>query len=162
MVFHFNTVHGFLSIRIPIIKADLLLYLVLYHAGGVWNDLDVSCQLPYNGWVPKQYKGDASTVVGMEFDIDIWVHQFASWMIMAKPHSSHMSKVVEDCLEGLQNRAKELGIGMQDLRLDMIDDKVDVSDPRTQTLGIQKSLSKTLGQGVGNDDVAHILQHTLR
>lgn len=81
---------------------------------------------------------------------------------MAKPHSSHMSKVFEDCLEGLENRAKELGIGMQDLRLDMIDDKVDVSGPRTQTLGIQKSLSKTLGQGVGNDDVAHILQPNLR
>lgn len=158
---HPNVVDGFLAIRIPIIKADLLRYLVLYHAGGVWNDLDVSCQVPISDWVPEQYKANASIVVGMEFDVDIWVRQFASWTIMAKPNSPHMLTVVKDCLEGLESRAKELGVGLQDLRLDMIDDIVDVSGPRRLTRGILKSLSKTLGQEIGNDDVAHILQPKL-
>ncbi|KAK7713770.1 hypothetical protein SLS63_011932 [Diaporthe eres] len=158
---HPDIVDGFLAIRIPIIKADLVRYLVLYHAGGVWNDLDVSCQVPISDWVPGQYKANASIVVGMEFDVDIWIRQFASWTIMAKPKSPHMLTVVEDCLEGLDSRAKELGVGMQDLRLDMIGDIVDVSGPRRLTRGIQKSLSNTLGQEVGNDDVAHISQPKL-
>lgn len=158
---HPDIVDGFLAIRIPIIKADLVRYLVLYHAGGIWNDLDVSCQVPISDWVPEQYKANASIVVGMEFDVDIWIRQFASWTIMAKPKSPHMLTVVEDCLEGLESRAKELGVGMQDLRLDMIGDIVDVSGPRRLTRGIQKSLSNTLGQEVGNDDVAHISQPKL-
>lgn len=158
---HPNVVDGFLAIRIPIIKADLVRYLVLYHAGGVWNDLDVSCQVPISDWVPEQYKANASIVVGMEFDVDIWIRQFASWTIMAKPKSPHMLTVVEDCLGGLESRAKELGVGMQDLRLDMIDDIVDVSGPRRLTRGIQKSLSNTLGQEIGNDDLAHISQPKL-
>lgn len=152
---------GFLAISIPIVKADLLRYLVLYQYGGIWNDLDVSCQVPISEWVPDEYKANASIVVGMEFDVDIWVRQFATWTIMAKPKSSHMLTVVEDCLEGLLSRANELNVGMQDLRRDMIDDIVDVSGPRRLTRGIQKSLSKTLEREIGNDDIAHISQPKL-
>lgn len=152
---------GFLSISIPIIKADLLRYLILYEFGGVWNDLDVSCQVPFSEWVPEKYQANASIVVGMEFDIDEWIRQFASWTIMAKPKSPHMLTVVEDCLEGLHDKAKELNVELQDLRPDMIGDIVDVSGPRRLTRGIQKSLSKELGHEVGNEDIAHISEPKL-
>lgn len=162
---HFATrpdiLDGFLAINIPIIKADLLRYLVLYQYGGIWNDLDVSCEVPISEWVPEQYRANASIVVGMEFDVDIWVRQFATWTIMAKPKSSHMLTVVEDCLEGLISKAKELNVGIQDLRRDMIDDIVDVSGPRRLTRGIQKSLSKTLDKEVGNEDIARLSQPKL-
>lgn len=156
-----DILEGFLAISIPIVKADLLRYLVLYQYGGVWNDLDVSCEVPISEWVPEQYKANASIIVGMEFDVDIWVRQFASWTIMAKPKSPHMMMVVEDCLEGLISKAEELKVGLQDLRVDMIDDIVDVSGPRRLTRGIQKSLSKTLDKEIGNEDVARLSQPKL-
>lgn len=156
-----DIVEAFLAISIPIVKADLLRYLVLYEYGGIWNDLDVSCEVPISEWVPEQYQANASIVVGMEFDVDIWIRQFASWTIMAKPKSLHMLTVVEDCLEGLLNKAKELDVEIQDLRVDMIDDIVDVSGPRRLTRGIQKSLSKTLNKEIGNEDVARLSQPKL-
>jgi alpha 1,6-mannosyltransferase len=152
---------NFLAISIPIVKADLFRYLILYEHGGIWNDLDVSCEAPISDWVPEQYKANASIVVGLEFDVDIWVRQFASWTIMARPKSPHLMTVVEDCIEGLLNKAKEHNVGIQDLKLDMIDDIVDVSGPRRLTRGIQKSLSKMLSKEVGNDDISHVLEPRL-
>lgn len=152
---------AFLAIPIPIVKADLLRYLVLYQYGGVWNDLDVSCEVPISEWVPEQYRANASVVVGMEFDVDIWIRQIASWTIMARPGSPHMLTVVEDCLEGLRSRAQELGVGLQDLRPSMIGDVVDVSGPRMLTRGIQKSVSRMLGTEIGNEDMARLSQPKL-
>lgn len=152
---------GFLAISIPIVKADLLRYLVLYQYGGIWNDLDVSCEVPVSEWIPEQYIANASVVVGMEFDVDIWIRQIASWTIMAKPKSPHMLTVVEDCLEMLLSKAEELNVGLQDLRPSMIGDIVDVSGPRMLTRGILKSVSKTLGIEIGNDDIAHLSQPKL-
>ncbi|KAL5867230.1 hypothetical protein ACKVWC_011114 [Pyricularia oryzae] len=157
-----DMVANFLAIRIPIIKADLLRYLILYEFGGVWNDLDVSCEAPISEWVPKQYKDQANIVVGLEFDVDQWVRQFASWTIMAKPKSPHMMMAVQDCLEGLVAKAKERKVGgIQDLRLDMVDDIVDVSGPRRLTRGILKSLSNTLNETVGDGEIANVKEPRL-
>lgn len=156
-----NIVQNFLAINIPIIKADLLRYLILYEHGGTWNDLDVSCEVPIHKWIPEQYRANISIVVGLEFDVDIWIRQFASWTIMAKQKSSHMLTVVEDCLEGLIKKAEEHNVGISDLRLDMIDDIVDVSGPRRLTRGILKSLSKMLNETVGNDEISHVSEPRL-
>lgn len=44
---HFATrpdiVETYLQLPIPILKADLIRYMLLFNEGGVWNDLDVSC-----------------------------------------------------------------------------------------------------------------------
>lgn len=156
-----DIVDDFLAISIPIVKADLLRYLVLYQYGGIWNDLDVSCRVPISEWVPEQYKANASIIVGLEFDVDIWVRQFASWTIMARPKSVHMLAVVEDCLEGLSSKAKELNVELRDLRPSMLDDIVDVSGPRRLTRGILKSLTQITGREVGNEDIARLPQPKL-
>ncbi|KAK7755350.1 hypothetical protein SLS62_002576 [Diatrype stigma] len=157
-----DIVDNFLGIRIPIIKADLLRYLILYEHGGIWNDLDVSCEAPINEWVPEQYQAaNISIVVGLEFDEDIWYRQFASWTIMARQNSPQLWTVVEDCLEGLVRTAQDHNVGIQDLTIDMLDDIVDVSGPRRLTRGIQKSLSKMLNETVGNDEISHVLEPRL-
>lgn len=156
-----DIVDNFLAIGIPIIKADILRYLILYEYGGIWNDLDVSCEASFNEWIPEPYKANVTVVVGLEFDVDIWVRQFASWTIMAKQKSPHILTVVEDCLEGLVQKTKEHNVGMQDLRLDMLDDIVDVSGPRRLTRGILKSLSKMLDKEVGNAEISHVSEPRL-
>lgn len=160
--FRSDIVDNFIGIRIPIIKADLLRYLILYEYGGIWNDLDVSCEAPFHEWIPERYQAaNISIVVGLEFDEDIWYRQFASWTIMAKPRSPHMWTVIEDCLEGLVRTAQEHNVGIQDLKVDMLDDIVDVSGPRRLTRGIQRSLSKMLNETVGNDEISHVLEPRL-
>lgn len=152
---------NFLAISIPIVKADLLRYLVLYEQGGIWNDLDVSCEAPIDEWIPEQYKTNAHVVVGMEFDADDWERQFASWTIMARPESPHLLTVIEDTLEGLLQKADELKVGIQHLKLDMIDDVVDISGPQRMTRSILQSLSNMLGQSVDWKDISHVSEPRL-
>ncbi|KAK8098939.1 glycosyltransferase family 32 protein [Apiospora kogelbergensis] len=156
-----DMVETYLAITIPIIKADLLRYMILYEEGGIWNDLDVSCEAPIHEWVPEQYRAQANIVVGLEFDTDIWVRQFASWTIVAKPKSPHMLTVVEDGLEYLVAKARARGVLVRDLKLDMLDDIVDVSGPRRLTRGILKSVSKTLNREVGDRDISHVAEPRL-
>ncbi|TVY45970.1 putative glycosyltransferase [Lachnellula subtilissima] len=156
-----DIVEAFLAIRIPIIRADLLRYLILYTHGGIWNDLDVSCESPISEWIPAQYQANASIVVGLEFDIDIWVRQFASWTIVAKPKSPHMLTVVEECIEALHEKSREHNMGIPDLKLNMLGDIVDFSGPRRLTRGILKSLSTILNTTVGNDEIAHVSEPRL-
>lgn len=59
------------SLPIPILRADLIRYLLLYHSGGIWNDLEVSCHLPIEEWIPEEFLGKADLVVGYEFDYGI-------------------------------------------------------------------------------------------
>lgn len=162
---HFSSrpdiVNKYLAISIPIVKADLLRYMILYERGGVWNDLDVSCEAPIHEWVPKQYETRANVVVGLEFDVDIWVRQFASWTIMAKPKSPHLLVAVEDCLAGLEAKARERQVPIQDLKLDMVDDIVDVSGPRRLTRGILKSLANMLNETVDNAEISHVAEPRL-
>ena len=69
----------FLALPFPILKADFLRYLLLFNEGGIYFDLDVSCEgPPIHDWVPEQYKKDAGLVVGWEFDVCWWTALCAS------------------------------------------------------------------------------------
>ncbi|CAM6001880.1 unnamed protein product [Sphagnum balticum] len=157
-----DILENFLSLRIPIVKADILRYLILYENGGVWNDLDVSCEdVPIAEWIPAQYKETTGLVVGLEFDVDIWVRQFASWTIMAKPKSPHMLMVVEDCIEAVREKMREHNVGVADLTLDMIGDVVDFSGPRRLTRGVLKSLSLTLNSTIEGQNISNVTEPRL-
>jgi alpha 1,6-mannosyltransferase len=63
-------IEAYLALAIPILKADLLRYLLLFADGGIWRDLHVSCEdVPIHDWIPAQYRKDASLVVGWELDV---------------------------------------------------------------------------------------------
>lgn len=142
-----DIVEAYLNMTIPILKADLLRYLLLYAEGGVWSDLDVSCEVPIDDWIPPQYKNNASLVVGWEFDVgwgeDVF-HQLNSWMIMAKPGLPHMMMAIEDILQGLQNVCEKNKVMISNITLPMVGDVVDFTGPRRLTRSVFKSLQKTL------------------
>jgi alpha 1,6-mannosyltransferase len=47
-------VEDYLALPIPILKADILRYVILYDQGGIWFDLGVSCEgVPIDEWVPE-------------------------------------------------------------------------------------------------------------
>ncbi len=85
---HPDLVEVFLGLTVPIVKADLLRYLLLWAEGGVYNDLDVSCNVPIREWIPAALlpgaANDTSIIAGWEFDYG-WSptikRQLATWTI---------------------------------------------------------------------------------
>ncbi|KAK9381491.1 nucleotide-diphospho-sugar transferase [Kockiozyma suomiensis] len=82
----------------PVLKADLLRYLLLYLYGGVYADVDVYCRKPINEWIPESmWASDADVIVGIEIDEPYFTsdtqrqwqwhrpYSFAQYTIAAKP-----------------------------------------------------------------------------
>lgn len=158
-------VASYLALSVPIFKADILRYLLLWDQGGVWSDLDVSCDgIPIDEWVPAQYKDKANVVVGWEFDQGWegqYVRQFTSWTIMSAPRSPHMLQVINDIFAEIDSLTSTHHIHVQNITLALAGDVVDFSGPRRLTRGIFTSLSNTLNRTVGPADVQEILQPRL-
>lgn len=112
---------AFRSLRDPILRADLIRYLVLLGDGGVYADMDCRALKPITDWIPLQYAGRANLVVGVEYDKQDgnrwpdWPRdlQFTNWAIMAKPGHAVLELTVQMALLHLRGLAlqegKELG-----------------------------------------------------
>ncbi|KAK2795957.1 hypothetical protein FQN50_009662 [Emmonsiellopsis sp. PD_5] len=153
------------ALPIPILKADLLRYLILLADGGIWSDLDVTCEKPVAGWLPAEMYMANSTVevgmvVGLEFDVEwrgegSWfASQLTNWVFAARPGSRHLQFVVDEIVATLYGIAEENNVMPTDITLDMISDVVDVTGPKKMTLGIVESLSRMLGRKVDDRDIS--------
>ncbi|KAI0538276.1 nucleotide-diphospho-sugar transferase [Xylaria digitata] len=98
-----NVSRVFTSLADPILKADLLRYLVLMLEGGVWADIDVLPHVPISDWIPEAYQDSTNLVVGIENDKHknpIWPGspysvQLAQYTILAKPHHPAIIMLVD-------------------------------------------------------------------
>ncbi|KAI6381628.1 hypothetical protein MCOR25_001101 [Pyricularia grisea] len=143
---HPDLVELYQALTVPIFKADILRYLFLFLEGGVYLDLDVSCDRPIEEWIPAQHKGKVSIVAGWEFDVgwgENFVRQFATWTIMAKPNSPHMWNVVHDIQKTMLDKVREKGLASPaNLTMPMLGDVVDVTGPRRFTRSVLDSLER--------------------
>ncbi|PLN75636.1 hypothetical protein BDW42DRAFT_189131 [Aspergillus taichungensis] len=160
-----DIVDTYLALPIPIVKADFLRYLILYSKGGVWNDLDVSCEdTPIRDWIPQELKDQVNLVVGWEFDVG-WgeniVRQFATWTVLAKPKSPHLMMVIDDILDAVRQITEEHQINIPDLTTDIISDVVDFTGPRRLTRGVIRSLESSLQKSIDNKEISHLLEPIL-
>ncbi|CZR58328.1 related to alpha-1,6-mannosyltransferase [Phialocephala subalpina] len=160
-----DIVEAFLALQFPILKADFLRYLLLFNEGGIYSDLDVSCEdTPIRDWIPAQYKEDASVIVGWEFDVgwgDSFVRQFATWTIMARPRSPHILMVLDDILEALREKTEEHNVTIANMTWTMVGDVVDFTGPRRMTRSILKSLKATLGGKFDERSIAALYEPKL-
>lgn len=147
----------YLSLPVPILKADLLRQLILYADGGIWSDLDVTCHEPIDTWIPEQFKSQASVVVGLEFD----GIQFSSWTVMSKPRTSHIVAVIEYVIRELKASAARHNVTTANLSMEMISDVVDVTGPQAMTRAIFQNLELEMGVPMGRDNITNITQPTL-
>lgn len=100
----------FTSLQDPILKADLLRYLILLREGGVWADIDVYPHQPVSKWVPKQYQGSVNLVIGIENDHHkkpIWPGspysvQLCQYTVLAKPNHPAIRTVVDQVVRDLE------------------------------------------------------------
>lgn len=155
----------FLSLTTPIHKADFLRYLLLWAEGGIWNDLDVSCEdTLIDDWIPAQYRDKAGIVLGWEFDVgwgDGIVRQLASWTVMSEPRSPHMMMVINDIVESIYSAADTQQVSISDLRLNMLPDVVDFTGPRRLTRSVMKSMEASLGRPIDVHEICNLLEPKL-
>lgn len=160
-----DIVEIYLNLTVPILRADLLRYLLLYAEGGMWSDLDVSCEkVPIADWVPPEFRDRAELIVGWEFDAGFGpnvLRQFASWTILAKPGLPHMQQVIEDIIEAVHITAALYKVPVAGLDMRMVGDVVDFTGPRRFTRGTLKSLQRSLGHEVDMAAISDIRQPKL-
>ncbi|KAL4786283.1 hypothetical protein BJX76DRAFT_321930 [Aspergillus varians] len=156
-----DVLETYMALTVPILKADFLRVLILYADGGIWSDLDVSCDIPVSGWIPEKYTKDTAhpvnVVVGIEFDG--W--QFASWTVMSKPHLQHFKAVIEYVMKQLRAQAIEHHVSLSALTKPMIDEVVAVTGPQAITMALLKSVSDEIGRQVTKQDVLHLKEPKL-
>lgn len=147
---HPDIVEAYLALNVPILKADLLRYLLLFAEGGVWFDQDVSCDgIPIDNWVPEEFSEDAKLVVGWEDDMDrdySFPRQFATWTILASKGAERLMDVVNDTMQAIRELAEEKGVPLAELTMDMVgqDKVIELTGPRRFKTSIIKSLKRSL------------------
>jgi mannosyltransferase OCH1-like enzyme len=156
------------SIPIPILRADLLRYLMVLADGGIWSDLDATCEKEVSEWVPEEYRDKPiDMIVGLEFDME-WhgegtqvASQFCNWVFAARPSSRHLQAVVDAVADTLRKIAADNKVPMQKLQLEMLSDVVDVTGPKIMTVWVLNSLSKALDRPIDDREFHHIKQPKL-
>lgn len=148
------------NLTMPILKADILRYLLLFTEGGVYADLDITCNVPIDKWVPPSYQANSSLVVGWEFDVG-WgeniVREFATWTIMAKPHSPHLWALTEAIMQNIREKTKAHNLeSVGQLTPEMVGDVVDTTSPRMFTKSIIQSLEQVLQTPINENNIKNL------
>ena len=141
----------FLELHDPILRADLIRYLVLLADGGVYNDLDVRCIKPIKDWVAPELFAQAAVVVGVELDLERNGErklQFCSWTVMAKPHQAAMRLVVDRVIENIRALAELKNATLSALK-PSYDDVISTTGPRAFSEAVFESMSLATGTEVG-------------
>lgn len=158
-----DIVEVYKAIPIPILRADLLRYLIVLAEGGIWSDLDVTCEKPVVNWIPLEYKDrDIDMIVGLEFDFD-WrgpgtevASQFCNWAFAARPSSRNLQVVVDSVIKVLKDTARANGVQISGITLEMLPDVVNVTGPKIMTIALLESLGQLLGRVVDDRDFSGI------
>lgn len=167
------------ALTVPILKADLLRYLLLYAEGGVWFDTDASCEgIPIVEWgvttagpgnatatpaqTLRENRRRASLIVGWEFDVGLdyeFQRQFVTWAVAAKKGSPRLLAVVDDVVASIRATAREQNLGVAQLDMANIPDVVHLTGP----VRFAQSVLRSLGlDRDGRDSKYHqILEPTL-
>ena len=75
----------------PVEKADLFRYLVIYHYGGVYADMDTSCLMP----IDKLFAPEDKVVVAIEFEKPSGT-QILQWAFAAQPKQQVFLDIVDE------------------------------------------------------------------
>jgi len=147
----------FLNLTDPIVRADLLRYLLILAQGGVYADMDVECRTPIDTWVPLAFQGQASVVLGIENDRkpvenDVKLYQdhrehiwgITNWTFMSKRGHPFLRFVAQTVAENLMKVAhkQEQTISSMDLSYKEV---IDATGPGAFTRAFFEYTSEATG-----------------
>lgn len=155
-----DIVDTYMALTVPILKVDLFRYLLLYAEGGVWFDLDATCEgIPIDRWVPGGM--DPDLVVGWEFDGGYhfaFDRQFTTWTVMAKKGIQHVLGVAEDVVGAIVDLARSNNVTVPELNIEMVGDVVDFTGPKRFAKSVMKRIEEEAnasGDGWGGWEPYH-------
>ena len=159
---------AFLDLQDPILRADLIRYLVLLGDGGIYSDIDTMSLKPIEDWIPGRYKGLANVVVGVEYDrLDggRWVDwtldlQFCTWAIMAKPNHPLMDLTVERVMGRLRKLALKQEKTLAGIKTSF-NDVLDTTGPAIFTESVFEVLSRSTGTNFTHHNVTGLTKARL-
>lgn len=145
----------FLDLKFPVLRSDLLRYMILESEGGVYSDLDTSALKSVRDWIPKEQSSEIHAVVGVEYDQlnnepfpgMTERLQFCQWTMAASKGHPILKNVVREVIIGLHAMAKRNNTTITELN--PIDDEViEVSGPVIWTKVILQYMNKATGTHV--------------
>lgn len=143
----------FLSLRVPVLRFDLLRYMLLESEGGVYSDLDTAALKPASEWIPSNLKSTVRAVVGIEYDQGEGAAyagmegprlQFCQWTMAASRGHPLMSRIITDVVEALQAFAIKNETTIANLR-PSDEAVIQLSGPDIWTGAVLKTLSEATG-----------------
>ena len=146
-----DIVNFYRAVNLPIIKADLLRYMVMYADGGIYADIDVEALKPFHRFVPERYdEQDIDMIVGVEIDQPVWRNHpilgkkstsFCQWTIISKPHQPVMLRLIENIMHWLKGIARKQGVSISDVQLDF-DQVISGTGPSAFTIALLEEMNK--------------------
>jgi hypothetical protein len=95
--------------------------------GGVYSDMDTSCLVPIDDWIPANLRNETiNAVVGIEYD-DTTYHMFVrpisfnQWTLMAKPGHAIFETAVRRVMSNLEYVARRKRVLLRELKLDKME-----------------------------------------
>ena len=142
----------FIDLQDPILRADLIRYLVLLGDGGVYSDIDTTSLTPIEDWVPSAYANEVNLVIGIEYDKldggrwDAWSLdlQFCTWAILAKPGHLLMAMTVDRVIGRLKELARQQETMISGIRASY-QEVMNTTGPALFTEAVIEGLAHTTG-----------------
>lgn len=139
------------SINLPIIKADLLRYMIMYAEGGIYADIDVEAIKPFHRFFPERHdEKDFDLIVGVEVDEPTFrdhpilgqkSQSFCQWTIISKPQQPVMLRLVENIMTWMKKIAKQQRVPLSEVELDF-DQVLTGTGPSAFTKAIMAEMNK--------------------
>ncbi|KEF51114.1 uncharacterized protein A1O9_12837 [Exophiala aquamarina CBS 119918] len=115
------------ELSLPVIKADFLRYLTMLAVGGVYSDIDTSCLLHPDRWIPVDLGAKTvNAIIGIEYDdttYKMFVRpvSFCQWTLMAKPGHPIYETAVQRVMSNLEFLARRKRVALSALTLDKME-----------------------------------------
>jgi mannosyltransferase OCH1-like enzyme len=116
------------NVNLPIIKADMLRYMIMYADGGVYADIDVEALRPFHRFFPEHYdENEYDLVVGVEIDepefkdhpiLGPKSRSFCQWTIISRPHQKVFLTLIENIMTWFKGEARKQGVPINEVELD--------------------------------------------
>lgn len=146
-----DIVHFYRTINLPIIKADLLRYMVMYAEGGVYADIDVEALKPVSRFIPERYnEKDIDMIVGVEIDQPAFKDHpilgkksmsFCQWTFISRPRQPVMLRLIENIMSWFKGVAKKQGVSLDQVELDF-DQVITGTGPSAFTIALLEEMNK--------------------
>jgi mannosyltransferase OCH1-like enzyme len=152
-----DIVEFYRSVKLPIVKADLLRYMVMYAEGGVYADIDVEAVKPFTKFFPERHdEKDFDMIAGVEVDEPSFrdhpilgqkSQSFCQWTIISRPQQPAFLRLVENIMGWLKGIAKQQGVSLDKVQLDF-DQVISGTGPSAFTKVILEEMNKKSKQKV--------------